>query len=65
MSQRDPFDITQLTPTAFPTSYAVGYLTKPWVLEALGAEVDYAQSSNAVGNGERVNRPLIFRLSWL
>ncbi|KAI1252097.1 hypothetical protein MGN70_006669 [Eutypa lata] len=51
VSGRDPFDITQLTPTSFPTSYSVGYLTKQWVLEALGAEVDYAQSSNAVGNG--------------
>ncbi|RYO99253.1 hypothetical protein DL763_001617 [Monosporascus cannonballus] len=45
------FDIADLMPMSFPTSYSAGYLTKKWVLEALGAEVDYTQSSTPDGTG--------------
>ncbi|RYP08427.1 hypothetical protein DL764_001915 [Monosporascus ibericus] len=51
LSGRDWFDIAHLMPVSFPTSYSAGYLTKKWVLEALGAEVDYTQSSVPVGTG--------------
>ncbi|RYP33433.1 hypothetical protein DL766_003464 [Monosporascus sp. MC13-8B] len=42
---------SDLMPMSFPTSYSAGYLTKKWVLEALGAEVDYTQSSTPDGTG--------------
>ncbi|KAI0124262.1 putative carboxypeptidase S1 [Xylariales sp. AK1849] len=48
---RDPFDVGHFVPDPFPHSYPYGFLARDWVLEALGAEVNYTQQSNLVGAG--------------
>ena len=45
--QRDYFDIAHLTPTNSRLSYTMGFLTRKWVLEALGAETSYTPNGNA------------------
>ncbi|KAI5921290.1 alpha/beta-hydrolase [Camillea tinctor] len=45
---RDPDDIVRYKHTPFPHPFAYGYLSQDWVMKALGAEVNYTQSSNAL-----------------
>ncbi|KAF3021516.1 hypothetical protein E8E14_012011 [Neopestalotiopsis sp. 37M] len=50
LSGRDPFDIGHFTPISFPPPYVYGYLNQEWVMEALGAEVNYTSNSNPTQN---------------
>lgn len=50
--QRNWFDIAALMPDSFPEPYAYGFLNNEWVLEALGAKVNYSINSNVVGMGK-------------
>lgn len=50
--QRDPFDIGHLIPTSIPPPYVYGFLSQEWVLNALGAEVNYTLNSNPTANGK-------------
>ncbi|KAI3326231.1 alpha/beta-hydrolase [Xylariaceae sp. AK1471] len=45
---RDADDIARHKQSPFPEPFAYGYLTQPWVMKALGAEVRYTQSSNSL-----------------
>ncbi|KAF2860513.1 alpha/beta-hydrolase [Piedraia hortae CBS 480.64] len=45
---RDEYDIRYLTPHPFPHSFFTDYLNKPKVQNAIGAFVNYSESSNTV-----------------
>jgi hypothetical protein len=47
---RDEYDFRYLSPNPFPQSYFVDYLNTPKVQAAIGAYVNYSESSTAVGN---------------
>ena len=47
---RDEYDFRELTPDPFPYSFYIDYLNTPQVQEAIGAYVNYSESSNTVGN---------------
>ncbi|KAL9025577.1 MAG: hypothetical protein Q9196_005628 [Gyalolechia fulgens] len=46
---RDEYDVRELTPDPFPYSFYVDYLNTPKVQAAIGAYVNFSESSNAVG----------------
>ncbi|EHY57831.1 Carboxypeptidase S1-like protein B [Exophiala dermatitidis] len=48
--QRDEYDFRYLTPNPFPQSYYVDYLNTEAVQTAIGAYVNYTESSNTVGS---------------
>lgn len=48
--ERDEYDFRYLTPNPFPPSYYVDYLNTAEVQEAIGAYVNFTESSTAVGN---------------
>ncbi len=39
-------------PDPFPPMYAIGYLNQPSVMKALGAKVNYTDSTTTVENGK-------------
>ena len=47
---RDEYDMRFLNPNPFPQSYYIDYLNTPKVQAAIGAYVNYSESSIAVGN---------------
>ena len=47
-TSRDEYDIRYLSPDPFPPEYYVDYLNTPKVQKAIGAFVNYTESSNAV-----------------
>ena len=47
---RDEYDYRYLMPNPFPPSYYVDYLNTPHVQAAIGAYVNYTESSTTVGN---------------
>ncbi|KAL8284962.1 hypothetical protein RB597_002175 [Gaeumannomyces tritici] len=47
---RHQFDIAQGHPAVFPRSYALGWLNRPEVQEALGVKTSYLASSNVVAD---------------
>jgi carboxypeptidase D len=46
---RDEYDMRELTPDPFPYGFYVAYLNTPKVQAAIGAYVNFSESSNAVG----------------
>lgn len=46
---RDEYDVRYLTPDPFPPTFYVDYLNTPAVQQAIGAYVNYTESSSAVG----------------
>ncbi|KAH6855610.1 putative carboxypeptidase S1 [Chaetomium sp. MPI-CAGE-AT-0009] len=44
----DQNDILRRLPNPFPQPYGFGFLSQDWVMRALGAEVNFTQSSNSV-----------------
>ena len=46
---RDEYDLAELEPDPFPYQYYVEYLNSPKVQEAIGAYVNFTESSSAVG----------------
>lgn len=46
---RDEYDVRELMPDPFPYGYFVGYLNTPKVQAAVGAFVNYSESSNTIG----------------
>ncbi|KAI4599776.1 hypothetical protein KJ359_001512 [Pestalotiopsis sp. 9143b] len=60
VSGRDPFDIGHLTPISFPPPYVYGYLNNDWVMEALGAEVNYTSNSNPTQSAFSVSGDFAF-----
>ncbi len=47
---RDEYDMRYLMPNPFPQSYYIDYLNTPKVQAAIGAYVNYSESSSAVSN---------------
>ncbi|OCT53423.1 Carboxypeptidase S1 A [Cladophialophora carrionii] len=47
---RDEYDVRYLVPNPFPQSYYIDYLNTARVQAAIGAYVNYSESSSAVGN---------------
>lgn len=47
---RDEYDVRELQPDPFPYSFYIQYLNTPKVQKAIGAYVNYSESSNIVGN---------------
>ena len=47
---RDEYDIRELVPDPFPYTYYVDYLNTPKVQQAIGAYVNFSESSPTVGN---------------
>ncbi|UZJ55478.1 hypothetical protein CBS101457_004798 [Exobasidium rhododendri] len=47
---RDEYDVRELEPDPFPYSDYIAYLNTPKVQEAIGAYVNYTESSNLVGS---------------
>lgn len=47
---RDEYDIRELTPDPFPYGFYVDYLNSPKVQEAIGAFVNFSESSSYVGS---------------
>jgi len=48
--RRDEYDSRELVPDRFPYGFYVDYLNTPKVQEAIGAYVNFSESSSAVGN---------------
>lgn len=40
-------------PDSVPEPYAYGFLNNEWVIEALGANVNYSINNNVIGMGKR------------
>jgi carboxypeptidase D len=49
-SNRNPFDIGHTIPDSFPPPFATGYLNNAWVQRALGAAVNFTETSAVVNN---------------
>lgn len=49
-AERSTFDIADLLPITFPPPYATGYLNNDWVQTALGAKVNFTESSIVVNH---------------
>lgn len=49
-ADRDEYDIRELQPDPFPYEFYVDYLNKPEVLAAIGAFVNFTESSDYVGD---------------
>ncbi|KAG9521606.1 putative carboxypeptidase 2, partial [Aureobasidium melanogenum] len=47
---RDEYDIRELSPDPFPPTFYVDYLNSPMVQEAIGAYVNFSESSSAVSS---------------
>lgn len=47
---RDEYDIRELQPDPFPPTFYVDYLNSPTVQEAIGAYVNFSESSSTVSN---------------
>lgn len=47
---RDEYDIRELYPDPFPYEYYVDYLNTPKLQKAIGAFVNYSESSSTVGS---------------
>lgn len=50
--QRNPFDIAHLIPDSFPPPFATGYLNNAWVQTALGAAVNFTETSPVANNAQ-------------
>lgn len=50
VANRDEYDIRELQPDPFPPSFYIDYLNTPTVQSAIGAFVNFSQSSGTVGN---------------
>jgi carboxypeptidase D len=48
--ERSTYDIADLLPITFPPPYATGYLNNDWVQTALGAKVNFTESSTVVNH---------------
>lgn len=47
---RDEYDIRELSPDPFPSTFYVDYLNSPTVQEAIGAYVNFSESNSAVSS---------------
>jgi len=50
IANRDEYDVRELQPDPFPYTFFVDYLNTPKVQQAIGAYVNYSESSETVGN---------------
>lgn len=50
IADRDEYDIRELQPDPFPYAFYVDYLNSPTVQQAVGAYVNFSDSSSTVGN---------------
>ncbi|KAK3327682.1 carboxypeptidase S1 [Cercophora scortea] len=50
LSGRNPFDIAHSMLDSFPPPYSRGFLNNDWVQRALGAKVNFTETSNVVAN---------------
>jgi len=48
VSGRNAFDITQFAPSPDPPSYQLAFYNQPWVQEALGAAVNFTQTTDLI-----------------
>ncbi|KAK0627042.1 Alpha/Beta hydrolase protein [Immersiella caudata] len=55
VSGRSPFDIKQLLPDPIPSPLGDEFLSKPWVRQALGAQVPYADANDTINTAFLLN----------
>jgi hypothetical protein len=56
-SGRNEFDIADVNPVTFPPPYSIGYMNNKWVMDALGAKVNFTERNFVTVNRRKSPLP--------